>query len=563
MEWSPNENTKLIFTPNLTYTQNTNRQSGNYLTTLIDPNDSINWGYSEYDSRTANTSLNGNLDFSHKFGKKGRTFSFSIAGGFSDQNANGANDSRTDYKNAQTRSVVTDQIYNTKNNSYNWSGFVSFVEPVGTNNFLQLSYRYRSNKSEQDRQTFKNDGFDNYSIVDSSSTKRLENVFDNQEIRLNFQSVREKYNYTAGIAVQPSNSESKTFEPDTAYSIINRVVNFAPIVQFIYRWDKQTTLRINYTGTVNQPSATQLSNVRDESNPLNITYGNPDLNPSFQNNLRAQFQKSNQDRTTTITSAANIGFTTNAIVNYSFVDSVGKRESTYRNVNGNKNANLRFMFNKAFFNRKFSINSASNISYSESNGFINGDQNTTGDMSLGETLRASYRSDLFDLSLRGNVRYSKTDKSLAGQISSEVFDYGGNANTTIYLPWDFGISSDMNYSTNSGYSDGFKQNEWLWNASIQKQLFKDKSGTIKFSMYDILQQRSNISRTSGAQSLQYTASNTVGSYFMFSFTYRFRSFKGAQQQRDYRNRMFDGGFMPDRQDRTDRPERGDRERPPF
>jgi hypothetical protein len=550
MEWTPNENTRLIFTPNLSYTQNANRQSSDYLTTLIDPNDSINWGYSEYSSKTTNTSFNGNLNFSHKFGKKGRTLRFSISGGFSDQNADGSNDSRTDYKNSRTRSVVSDQIYNTKNDSYNWSGFLSYVEPLGTNNFLQLSYRYRSNASEQDRRTFKNDGAGNYDIVDTSSTKLLENDFGNQEIRLNFQSVREKYNYTIGVAVQPSNSESKTFEPDTAYTVTNNVVNFSPIGQFIYRWDRQTTLRLNYTGTVNQPSTSQLSSVRDESNPLNITYGNPDLNPSFRNNFRAQFQKSNQDRTTTITSSANFSFTTNAIVNYSLVDSVGKRESTYRNINGNKSGDLRFMINKSLFNRKFSVNSSSNIGYSESNGYINGDLNTTGDLSLGETLGASYRSDLFDLSLRGNMRYSKTDKSLAGQISSEVFDYGGSANTTIYLPWNFGISSDLNYSTNSGYSDGFKQNEWLWNASIQKQVFKDKGGTIKFSIYDILHQRSNISRTSGAQSLRYTASNTVGSYFIFNFTYRFRSFKGAQQRRGFRDRIEDGE-MPEPPEREE------------
>jgi hypothetical protein len=556
LEWTPNENTRLIFTPNLSYTDNTNRQSSDYLTTLLDPNDSINWGYARYNSKTDNTSLNGNLDFSHKFGKKGRTFSFSISGGFSDQNAVGSNYSQTDYKDARSRSIVTDQIYSTGNNSFNWSGFVSFVEPLGTNNFLQLSYRYRSNVSEQDRRTFKNDGFDNYDVVDLTSTKRLENNFDNQEIRLNFQSVREKYNYTIGIAVQPSNSESKTVEPDTAYTDANRVVNFAPIMQFIYRWNQQTTLRINYTGTVNQPTTTQLSRVRDESNPLNITYGNPELKPSFQNSFRMRFQMANQDRTRTVTSFANFGFTTNAIVNHSLVDSLGKRESTYRNVNGNKNANLRFMINRSFFNRKFSINSSSNIGYSESNGFINGDLNTTGDLSLGETLGAAYRSDLFDFSLRGNLRYSKTDKSLAGQISSEVFDYGGNASTTIYLPWNFSLSSDMNYSTNSGYSDGFKQNEWLWNAAIQKQVFKDKGGTIKFSIYDILQQRSNITRTSGAQSLQYTSSNTVGSYFMFSFTYRFRNFKGAQQRRDDRDfmpgRSFgppDGGGPPDRGER--------------
>jgi hypothetical protein len=546
LEWTPDENTRLIFTPNLSYTKNTNHQSGAFRTTIADPNDSINWGYSEYSSKTANTGLSGNLNFSHKFGKKGRTVSFSISGGFSDQNADGSNNSRTDYKNARTASVITDQIYNTVNNSYNWSGFLSYVEPVGTNNFLQLSYRYRSNYSEQNRQTFKNDGFGNYDAVDTSSTKRLENDFGNQEIKLNFQSVREKYNYTVGFAVQPSTSESKTFEPDTAYTVTNNVVNFSPVMQFVYRWNRQTNLRINYTGSVTQPNTTQLSNVRDESNPLNIIYGNPDLNPSFRNSFRAQFQKSNQDRTTTITSSANIGFTTNAIVNYSLVDSLGKRESTYRNVNGNKNADLRFMINKSLFNRKFSLNSTSSIGYSESNGFINGDLNTSGDLLLGETLGISYRSDLFDIALRGNVRYSKTDKSLAGQISSEVFNSGGNASTTIYLPWNFGINSDINYSTNSGYSDGFKQNEWLWNASIQKQIFKDKGGTVKFSMYDILHQRSNISRTSGAQSLRYTAGNTVGSYFIFSFTYRFRNFKGAQR-RGFRERIMDDGeYMPER-----------------
>jgi hypothetical protein len=543
LEWTPDESTRLIFTPNFSYTKNTNRQSSDYRTTFDDPNDSINWGYSEYSSTTDNSSFNANLDFSRKFGTRGRTLSFSISGGLSDQNADGSNDSRTDYKTSRTPSVVTDQMYNTRNNSYNWSGFVSYVEPLGANNFLQLSYRYRSNLSEQDRRTFKNDGAGNYTVVDTSSTKQLENDFENQEVRLNFQSVGEKYNYTVGVAVQPSNSESKTSEPDTVYSITNRVVNFSPVVQFIYRWDKQTSLRINYAGTVNQPTTAQLSNVRDESNPLNVTYGNPDLNPSFQNSFRARFQKSNQDRTATISSFANFGFTTNAIVNYSLVDSLGKRESTYRNVNGNKNVNLRFMINRSFLNRKFSVNSSSAAGYSESNGFINGELNTTGDLSLSETLGASYRSDIFDLSLRGNLRYSKTDKSLVGQISSEAFNYGGTTTTTVYLPLDFSIGSDLNYSTNSGYSDGFKQNEWLWNASIQKQVFKDKGGTIKFSIYDILKQRSNISRTSGAQSLQYTASNTVGSYFMFSFTYRFRNFQGAQR-RDSRDLSMDGREPP-------------------
>ncbi|MEA5043537.1 MAG: outer membrane beta-barrel protein, partial [Petrimonas sp.] len=111
-------------------------------------------------------------------------------------------------------------------------------------------------------------------------------------------------------------------------------------------------------------------------------------------------------------------------------------------------------------------------------------------------------------------------------------NYGGNANTTLYLPWDMSIESDINYSTNSGYSDGFTQDEWLWNASIQKQLFKQKNGTIRLKIYDILQQRSNISRSVTSNYIRDTTTNTLTTYFMVHFVYRFNIFKNGATQED-------------------------------
>jgi hypothetical protein len=532
MEWKPDENTTIIFSPSLRRNGNNNRQSSIFRTTRDDPADSINWGEATYSSEGSQLNLNGTLDVSRKLSKTGRTLSASLSGGFSNQDSDGFNDSRTFYKNKPA--VITDQIFNTVNNSYNWRGYLSYVEPLGKNNFMQLSYSYRENHSKQDRKTYKNDGFDNYDLVDSAATRLLVNDFVNQEIRLNFQSIREKYQYTIGIAAQPSKTESRTTEPDTAYTVSNNVVNFAPIMQFIYRWDRQTTLRINYNGQVSQPSATQLSSARDESNPLNISYGNPDLRPSFNSRLRIQFQKSNTQRTSTMTVAANAGYTGNDIVRYSLVDSLGKRESTYRNVDGNWNADLRFMLNRQLFNRKLSLNTTSNLRYSADNSFVNGLQNTARDLTLSERLGATYRSDLFDFGLNGNLTYTETKNTISGQNNRNVFNYGGRANTTIYLPWSWSIESDMNYSANSGYSDGYKQNEWLWNATISKQLFAKKNATLKLTMYDILRQRSNISRTSSSQSLAYTATNTISSYVIVSFVYRFQHFKKGTSQSDFR-----------------------------
>lgn len=552
-EWSPSENTKLIFTPSVRYNKNTNDQLSDYITTLENPNDSINWGESYYRSKGDGLNLNAGLEMSHKFGKKGRILSLSLSGGLSDQESNGLNESNTYYRDARTSDILRDQIFDNNTNSYNWRAFVSYVEPIGTNNFLQLTYSFRNSFSESDRKTYNNNGFGDYNLVDTASTKKLENDFANHEIRANFQVVREKYNYTIGLAVQPSNSESKTFAPDTSYTVSNNVVNFAPIMQFIYRWDRYTTLRLNYNGSVNQPSTTQLSSVRDESNPLNITYGNPDLNPSFRNNLRVQFQKSNFEKGSSLILSSNMGFTTNAIVNYSRVDSVGKRETTYENVNGNWNANLSLMMNRRLKNPKFSVNSSTSIGYTEDNGFVNGDKNTSRDLNLSENLGGSYRSDLFDFGLSANVRYNSTNNTIQTQNQSDLstFNYGGRANATIYLPWDFSIESDIRYSANSGYSDGYKQNEWLWNASLSKQLFKNKSGTLKFRMYDILQQRSNINRSSSAQSMRYTATNTVGSFFMVTFAYRFQIFKKGTEQSDFRRGGFRGGERPEGMERRE------------
>jgi hypothetical protein len=83
------------------------------------------------------------------------------------------------------------------------------------------------------------------------------------------------------------------------------------------------------------------------------------------------------------------------------------------------------------------------------------------------------------------------------------------------------------YSASSGYSDGFNINEWMWNASVQKSLFRQKNGTLGFNMYDILQQRRNISRSVTANYIRDTTSNVITSFFMVSFSYRFNIFRGG------------------------------------
>ena len=527
LEWEPDSMTKFIFRPNASF-YNNNRSEVSDFSTVRAEGDTINHGDSQYFSEGTGKSIGGTLEASRKLGSKGRVLSFSVGGGINDSENNAENFSNTFYS-SRLDDIIDQRIKNT-NDGKNLRFYASYVEPLGKNNFLQLAYNYRYNRSESDRDTRTKDiNTGEYTVLDTAYSKRLENDFHNQNVELNFRATRDKYNYMVGVSMQPSKSESKIYKGETLEeSVSQNVINFAPMAQFNYMWSRQKNLRLNYYGRTNQPSVSQLSSVKDFSNPLNISYGNPDLKPAFDHRLRLRYRNFNPENNSAYMFMTNLGFTVNDIVSSTITDrETGRRESTYENVNGNWNANARFMTNQPLRNIKFSVFSMTFANYNNSNGFSNLEKNTSKRLNLGETLGVNYRSDQFDFSVRGNMSYNKVDNSLEGQQNQEYFNYGGNASTTIYLPFDFLVESDLNYSTNSGYADGFDQKEFLWNAAISKQLFKQKNGTIRFKIYDILKQKSDISRSVTANYIRDTTTNTLTSYFMFHFVYRFNIFKGG------------------------------------
>lgn len=544
LEWTPDTLTKIIFQPSFSIYKNQRNETGNFITTT-ELNDTINYGNSQYASQGNGKEMSGRLEVSRELGKKGRVLSAQLRVGMSDTENNGSSASNTYYLGSKPDDII-DQQFSIQSTTKNWRGYLSYVEPIGNNNFVQLAYSYRQNISTSDKKTFSQDANGNYTLLDSTYSKNLKNQFDNQKIELNFKSVRAKYDYTLGFSVSPSSSQSSTGIGNTHIDERKQnVINYAPTAQFNYRWNRQKNLRINYEGSTEQPSVTQLSPVRDVSNPLNVTYGNPNLKPSFSHQLRIRFMNFNSEQKSSYGLFSNINYLTKDIVPMTTTDiRTGYKETTYENVKGNWNANTRLVTNIPLKNIKYSVFSMSFVGYNHTNGFSNGEANLNQRLNLMQVAGINYRSDVLDMSLRGNVSYNSIRNSLANTQNQEYYNYSGMANTTLYLPYDFSITSDITYNTNSGYTTGYQLNEWLWNASLQKQIFKNKNGTIRFKIYDILQQRSNISRTVTANYIRDTTTNTLTSYFMFHFVYRFNIFKGGAVAGDMQQER--RGFGPPR-----------------
>ena len=551
LEWKPDTMTHLIFRPRVSYNMNKYEDAENGGTFGNEQyQDTINYGNSWSDSKYNGVTFSANLDFSKRLNDKGRVFSVSLRGGYNDAKNNGLDYSRTRYYNSSelgfSPDSIIDQSYNYNDKGYNYRVFLSWVEPLGHNNFLQFTYRFNHNYSEAIKNTYNQQEKDSQGnlMLDSLYSRSSRSNFFRQRAGIAFKSEREKYNYTIGVNVDPSVNKSETFIGDyviDSLAFTQKVVNFSPTAQLRYNFDKRTNLRFDYNGYVTQPTMAQLQPVQNISNPTNVVIGNPDLKPSFRHNMRGHFQFFKPETQFSFMTFLNGSFTMNDIVSTSeYIEAEGKRISSYSNMNGNWNASLATIINSPFKNKKFSVSSFTRVSYTHQNGRINGEDNAANTTFFMEGARFNYRSDLFDFGLNGMVRINNTVNSLKSQDDWLIFNYNAGATTTIYLPWDLSLDSDINYDTNSGYSSGYEINTWLWNASLSKQFLKNKQATVRVKMFDILDQRSSVSRTVSAEKISDVEYNTIGRYFMFYFVYRFNTF--GDRDKMPKNRMDEHRF---------------------
>ena len=281
LEWKPDTMTQLIFRPSFSLSHSMNDNFSD-ATTLDNERDTVNTNKSSNYSESNGYNLNASIDFSRKLNNKGRVFSATLSGGNSNSYSDGMNRSDIVYFNQTDalKNSIIDQRSRYDNKGFNYRAYVSWVEPIGHNNFIQATYSISQRKQEALKNVYNQDADGIYNVLDSAYSQSYRNNFISQRASLSFKSQRAKFNYTIGLNLDPSYSSSENFVGDTTLSKITRkVVNLSPMAQFNYMFDKRTNLRIMYNGRTSQPSMTQLQPVADISDPTNITIGNPDLNP--------------------------------------------------------------------------------------------------------------------------------------------------------------------------------------------------------------------------------------------------------------------------------------------
>jgi hypothetical protein len=524
LDYTINERNSILFRPNVNIGSGSTNSLYDY-ETFTPSGMMLNLGETNSFSENTSLSTSGTMLWRHRFDKQGRTLSVNFNYGWSENKANGENfqinTSFDDFLN-ETKNIVN-QTFTNYNHGYNYSARASYVEPVGNNRFLELSYLYSSNITKSEKRTYDfNDLTQKYDIFNADYSTLYENTYINQQTDIRFNTRRDNYSYTLGAGLQPSSLTSITGTDGDPLK--QNVLNFSPTVNFTYGQTRQSQLRLDYRGMTQQPSINQLQPVADNTDPLYEFVGNRELKPAFRHNMMLQYNNFNPNNMRTFLTSLNFSATNNSIVNSSAYDETGKQTVMPVNVNGVYNVGASVMMNLPIPNTKLSFSNTLSGNYGNSVNMTNGAENITKNSRINETLRLTFRNDWIELAGSYRLGYNRAVYSIQNMATTDYFNHRAGGEMFLNLPLSIVLTTSVNYDFYRGYGDDFNRDMTMWNASVSKQVFKNKQGTIKLSINDILKQNKNYSRTTTDNYVEDIRSNTLGQFAMVSFLYRFNSF---------------------------------------
>lgn len=432
--------------------------------------------------------------------------------------------------------LYRNQYYDSPNRNRKFSLGLILTQPLHKSLRAQLSYKFRRENPNNDRNTYDLsrffDGTDDeplYTLPEGyeaaytdSLSNRSRSHTTAHEVALHLNYTNRTWEINAGLSVVPERQslDQKTgrIQADT----LRTSVNYYPAVTVLWH-KKKTRVQLSYEGDTKQPGLTELLTLTDNSDPLNITRGNPSLRPSYNQRVRLEARDTKIGLNGDMTWANTVNSVTRAVT---YNTQTGGIESYPVNVNGNWNARATVRYQKRI-KRRFSVTARTGASFSQNVSLINEEQqemperSTTHNTTLNANLRLGYQPQWGGFDLTGDWRF-RHSTNLLRETGDYTRDYRLGVNAYADLPGGIQLRSDVDYSFRNGTNiTPGEDDQVVWNASLSWRFLKQKKAELSFYWADILSQKKNFTRSVSSSRLSERHTQQIGSWFMLSFKYRF------------------------------------------
>jgi hypothetical protein len=466
--------------------------------------------------------LNTSFLFKKKFAKKGRTVSVDLKENYKDTKNEGLFKATTltDIANPSTGfSANQRKVSNT--NTASFSGKAIYTEPLSKVFSVEADYSYMLNNSSSLNYSYDADGAGTFSDVLNStfSSNYKYNIQSNVAgAFLKYDSKTIKYSLGSDV------SQTRFLQRDVLNGDTSKVYNYLnlfPRANFNYNPSKQTSFSLSYNGKTRQPAINQVQPLRQNTDPLNLTIGNPALRQEFSNTFSTRFNHNKILKGRYFWSGLTFNTVSDAITT-SLVTTGAQTTTQYINMNGNYSVNGYMGYHHGIPKLKMSIGTNSNWNLNHNNNMVNGIVNA---------------SDYGNVSVNPYIRYEEDEKFEFGydvepiyylsrsSVSTVVTDYWifvHDVKGMVMLPKKIEIGSDAELRVRQKTEVFTTNNNVLkWNAYVTKKFLKKGQLAVKLAVYDILNQNIGFARDAKANTITQNTYNTIRRYGMLSVIWNF------------------------------------------
>jgi hypothetical protein len=278
--------------------------------------------------------------------------------------------------------------------------------------------------------------------------------------------------------------------------------------------------------------------VVDNRDPLNLTVGNPNLQPAYVQNWRIHFAKFSPVTFASLFGMINAFYTTNSITTAQSYTQEGIRVSRPVNVDENLrvNANVTFSFPVQKIKSRFGITATT--MYQNGANVVNEEISDIVQNSIGGTLRYNFRyKEIVDINLDANITRQSTEYDFDSKANQLFFNRTFTGEINYSFLRNYTLQGSMEYLVYESKTHDYKQEIPLLNISISRYILKAKSGEIRISVNNVLDKNIGITQQADINYFERTVSNSLGRYLMISFIYSINKHLNPMSMRPGRGMM--------------------------
>lgn len=494
---------------------------------------------------TANTAL-----YRLKFQKKGRSLALSATYQLNRNDGDLLLQAQNQFFQATTvnqmqQAINQAQASNLRSDQYKANAL--FVEPFAKKFYWETFYNFSLRYDEVDRDVL--NVADSRRRVDSLSLYYKNNYVYN---RLG-SSVRYSYkglNVSGGLAGQVFTLDGK-FSADQSLplqSIRRTYTTVVPNVGLNYDLKNNKYLYGSYEVGVQIPSSRDLQPVTINTNPLNVTKGNPTLLPSLNHEVSVGFSYFNPGSFINFWSNVYTTSYVNQIVYSQTIDRQTLVTTTMpENITGGRNTGtyLNFGFplkkTKATLGLNAQLSAGRNLTRIREVNRVDGQEQEL-ENRLNETKNQNYNvgarleltpKDWLTFYANANIGVTNARYSINTSQNQTIYNNNFRGDLNLKFPGDIYLNTTFNYRSYVNDKLGFRQQIPILNTSLYHILGKAKRAEIRLSAYDLLNRNVFVNQYAGQNYTQTEQIQTLARYFLLSFTYNMRGVTAKMRRQDF------------------------------